>query len=473
MGPALYLLRIMLLTLFFAGASAQPNAFDAFGRRPIYNNMYNPIGRPVAPAVVTGAGCCRAINAECIACQSGMTRDAYCSLFPSALDCAVATEEKTEAKPVLGANACTYGPSYWCASEANAMECQYDYSLCEKKPEAKPVLGANPCTYGPSYWCASEANAMECQYDYSLCEKKPEAKPVLGANPCTYGPSYWCASEANAMECKYDYSRCEKETVTDIQKPSEVMDGTNPCSDGPAYWCGSEANAKECKYDYSRCTIDIKKPVTSEPVILGTNPCSWGPAYWCRSEANANKCNYDYSLCTVTELKKPSGSGGGSARPMLGSDKCTYGPSYWCASEANAMECNYDYSRCEKKDTQEDKFDCSNGGTWTNEKAQWCCKNKKTGCFYATLEKDVERAEGDEFCARGLLSNNGAVCCSAQCGSCGGKGCGERAGGASACCKQTIIRSEMLCTRKQAPCVMPGAGYTVDPADFVLPGGRN
>merc|ERR1740117_2663544 len=257
------------------------------------------------------------------------------------------------------------------------MECQYDYSLCEKKPEAKPVLGANPCTYGPSYWCASEANAMECQYDYSLCEKKPEAKPVLGANPCTYGPSYWCASEANAMECKYDYSRCEKETVTDIQKPSEVMDGTNPCSDGPAYWCGSEANAKECKYDYSRCTIDIKKPVTSEPVILGTNPCSWGPAYWCRSEANANKCNYDYS-------------------------------------------------RCEKKDTQEDKFDCSNGGTWTNEKAQWCCKNKKTGCFYATLEKDVERAEGDEFCARGLLSNNGAVCCSAQCGSCGGKGCGER-----------------------------------------------
>jgi hypothetical protein len=41
------------------------------------------------------------------------------------------------------------------------------------------------------------------------------------------------------------------------------------------------------------------------------------------------------------------------------------------------------------------------------------------------------------WCQNGILSDNGA-CCAAQCGSCGGSGCGSRPGGSSQCCHQSI-----------------------------------
>jgi saposin len=38
------------------------------------------------------------------------------------------------------------------------------------KPQAQLPLGMNPCTYGPSYWCASRANAESCK-TVAHCEK--------------------------------------------------------------------------------------------------------------------------------------------------------------------------------------------------------------------------------------------------------------------------------------------------------------
>lgn len=34
-----------------------------------------------------------------------------------------------------------------------------------------PLLGSNKCTWGPSYWCASPENALECDFDYSECKR--------------------------------------------------------------------------------------------------------------------------------------------------------------------------------------------------------------------------------------------------------------------------------------------------------------
>lgn len=31
------------------------------------------------------------------------------------------------------------------------------------------LIGSNKCTWGPSYWCASEENAKECNYPYARC----------------------------------------------------------------------------------------------------------------------------------------------------------------------------------------------------------------------------------------------------------------------------------------------------------------
>lgn len=35
----------------------------------------------------------------------------------------------------------------------------------------QPLVGSNKCTWGPSYWCFSEENAKECNFDYSECLK--------------------------------------------------------------------------------------------------------------------------------------------------------------------------------------------------------------------------------------------------------------------------------------------------------------
>ena len=46
--------------------------------------------------------------------------------------------------------------------------------ICEKVglcPAKKmPLLGDSKCTYGPSYWCASRDNAVECNAE-EHCEK--------------------------------------------------------------------------------------------------------------------------------------------------------------------------------------------------------------------------------------------------------------------------------------------------------------
>jgi len=163
---------------------------------------------------------------------------------------------------------------------------------------------------------------------------------------------------------------------------------------------------------------------------------------------------------------------------LVGSNPCTYGPSYWCASEANAQECQFDFGLCENGGLKIDdaEFNCKSREVWTNEKAQWCCKNENTGCFYATLEREEKEVQdsnagADGSCANGILSDDGAVCCASACGTCGGKGCAKRPGGRSSCCKQIILNQDMLCARKQAPCVMKGAGYSDE--DEVKRGSRN
>ena len=40
----------------------------------------------------------------------------------------------------------------------------------------------------------------------------------------------------------------------------------------------------------------------------------------------------------------------------------------------------------------------------------------------------------DPFCDGGVLSFSGLACCARSCGSCGGRGCGGRTGGATNCC---------------------------------------
>ena len=58
----------------------------------------------------------------------------------------------------------------------------------------------------------------------------------------------------------------------------------------------------------------------------------------------------------------------------------------------------------------------------------------------------------DHTCEFGIIKDN--ICCSAECGSCGGTGCGALPGGGSNCCGGPIVESGLSCDDGVAPCVI-------------------
>lgn len=66
--------------------------------------------------------------------------------------------------------------------------------------------------------------------------------------------------------------------------------------------------------------------------------------------------------------------------------------------------------------------------------------------------EDATPATGDLFCETGLRVQN--ICCAAECGVCGGNGCGARPGGGASCCGGSILASGRSCTTDEPPCVL-------------------
>ena len=58
----------------------------------------------------------------------------------------------------------------------------------------------------------------------------------------------------------------------------------------------------------------------------------------------------------------------------------------------------------------------------------------------------------DPTCEFGIIKDN--ICCSPECGECGGQGCGSRPGGGSDCCGGPIVSKGLSCEDNVAPCVI-------------------
>ena len=55
----------------------------------------------------------------------------------------------------------------------------------------------------------------------------------------------------------------------------------------------------------------------------------------------------------------------------------------------------------------------------------------------------------------GVANNGGTMCCAKSCGTCGGKGCAKRDGGAKKCCGGPILKKNKKCEDvTDAPCVL-------------------
>ena len=102
-------------------------------------------------------------------------------------------------------------------------------------------------------------------------------------------------------------------------------------------------------------------------------------------------------------------------------------------------------------DTQTFEWETQDGATVS---AYGICEfPKKMSLFTST---PAEWFLHDNKCEEngGVSSSDGAVCCSASCGTCGGAGCSGRTGGAWACCAGDIINNGKPCG--SPPCILSG-----------------
>jgi len=74
----------------------------------------------------------------------------------------------------------------------------------------------------------------------------------------------------------------------------------------------------------------------------------------------------------------------------------------------------------------------------------------------------------DPTCSKGALSSNGAACCAAECGQCGGSSCQDLPGGKSNCCVGAIKTEGRLCAMTDPPCMMPPPAPTKTPHHVLM-----
>ena len=99
-------------------------------------------------------------------------------------------------QPVYGADKCTWGPSFWCASFENMAGCgagAVEFCFRQVLSHLAKPIGGDPATWTPT-------------------TTTTEQPPLDGADRCTWGPSYWCQSHATMHECGLSSSDCDKYT---------------------------------------------------------------------------------------------------------------------------------------------------------------------------------------------------------------------------------------------------------------------
>ncbi|KAJ3665487.1 hypothetical protein Zmor_000980 [Zophobas morio] len=246
------------------------------------------------------------------------------------------------------------------------------------RPKRSAAVGSKKCTWGPSYWCASDENAdacgagakKHCQEKVWKAQSRPtpegsrrKRNSVPGSKKCTWGPSYWCASNENAEGCGAGAKKhCQEKvwkaeslpTSEGSRRKRSTLVGSKKCTWGPSYWCASNENAEACGAGAKKhCQEKVWKGETrptpegsrrKRSNLVGSKKCTWGPSYWCASNENAEACGAGAKKHCQEKVwlaeSRPTPEGSRRKRSnLVGGEKCTWGPSYWCASNENAEKC--------------------------------------------------------------------------------------------------------------------------------------
>merc|ERR1712226_1194263 len=264
---------------------------------------------------------------------------------------------------LVGADECTWGPSYWCSDRQNAIDCGTEQhcldnamgwaqTTVEPPTKGEPILGADECTWGPSHWCSSEDVATKCDMVDHCIENNLgvyEVPDVLvGADECTWGPSYWCSDRQNAIDCGTEQHCLDNnmgwaqpttvEVVEELAEEEDPISGADECTWGPSHWCSSEEVATKCELvDYC---IENNQGVYQVPdELVGADECTWGPSHWCSERQVAIICNAEQhclgnNLGWAQTTISPS-----TEAHFLGADECTWGTTHWCSDFKVAKKC--------------------------------------------------------------------------------------------------------------------------------------
>jgi len=108
---------------------------------------------------------------------------------------------------LVGSDPCSWGPSYFCASEENFMECNdsgedIDYNaMCAQYSAEDADTGKDGKKKGGKGKGKGKLLSTDGRGAQAVTLPAFVGPALVGSDPCTWGPSYFCASEENFMEC--------------------------------------------------------------------------------------------------------------------------------------------------------------------------------------------------------------------------------------------------------------------------------
>uniref|UniRef100_S4P7C1 Pulmonary surfactant-associated protein B n=3 Tax=Pararge aegeria TaxID=116150 RepID=S4P7C1_9NEOP len=205
-------------------------------------------------------------------------------------------------------------PETMCQIIGMCGSAKLDRLLANKKSEEpvhqKQVLvGANRCTWGPSYWCSNFSTGRECKATHH-CVKKiwpkmdvpkdddavcnickdmvTEARNELRSNATMEEIKDIFEGGCKLIPIKSVTQECIK--IADDYVPEFVETLASEMSSGAVCSVVGLCNNANIDKIIEEHKTKAEEPVKEKPKMVGASKCTWGPSYWCSNFSTVREC---------------------------------------------------------------------------------------------------------------------------------------------------------------------------------------
>ncbi|RVE48672.1 hypothetical protein evm_006638 [Chilo suppressalis] len=186
------------------------------------------------------------------------------------------TEPKKHGKhkvELVGANRCTWGPSYWCSNFSTGRECSATKHCVNAvwSKQRYPEDNDSVCKI-----CTDMVQKAREQLQSNVTQE--ELKEVFEGS-CKLMPIKIIAKEC--MKVSDDFVPELVETLASEMNPQAVCSVAGLCN-----------NAKiDRLLESHERKIEAKKADTHKAHLVGASHCTWGPSYWCSNFSTGRECS--------------------------------------------------------------------------------------------------------------------------------------------------------------------------------------